>query len=148
MLAILLLALLQSSPVLPDPELTPGRVRQLTREQICTTHWGVDRRFVTEAMKRHVFRAYGIAWARRGEFEVDHLVPRSLGGADDILNLWPQPWAGDQGARKKDRLEVVLGDRYCLGEVPLRTAQRAFVNDWTAAYRRYVKPRGHLTEEK
>jgi hypothetical protein len=145
MLAILLLALLQSSPVLPDPELTPGRVRQLTREQICTTRWGLDRRFVDEKKKRHVFRAYGISWERRGEFEVDHLIPRSLGGADDILNLWPQPYEGKWGAFKKDRLEIKVGKLYCQDAITLRTARRAFDGDWTAAYRTYI---GEPSEDK
>src|SRR5436189_6394047 len=62
-------------------------VRPLTREQICATRWGVDRRFVTEAMKQEVARRAGIPRASivgrgRGSCcEIDHIVPRELGGA-------------------------------------------------------------------
>jgi hypothetical protein len=136
MFTLLLLAVLQSAPARPDLVLTPGKARPLTQAAICGTKWGTDRRFVSESMKRHVFRAYGIPWSDRALYEVDHLVPRSIAGADDILNLWPQPWAAP-GARQKDRLEVVLGDMYCRGEISLRAAQRAFL-DWPTAYARYV----------
>lgn len=126
----------------PNALLTPGRTRPLSLDVVCSTRWGVDRRVVTTAMKRHVFAAYGLAWDTRGEYEVDHLIPRSLGGADDVLNLWPQPWAGTYGARRKDVLEVKLGKLVCAGELPLRAAQRAIAADWVAAYDRYVDMKG------
>lgn len=119
---------------LPDPVLTPGKVRRLSLHTICSTRWGTDRRAVTEAMKRHVLAAYGVAWADRGGYEVDHLIPRSLGGADDILDLWAQSWAGEWGARKKDRLEVALGQRVCAGAMTLAAARHAIKTDWIATY--------------
>lgn len=142
MIAALLVALvLGQSPAAPDPELTPGIVRPaVTLAVACSTRWGTDRRYVSERMKRHVFRAYGIAWERRAEYEVDHLIPRSLGGADDVLNLWPQPWAGEAGARKKDRLEVRLGVLACKGTITLAEAQRVIRRDWEAAYNDYIRP--------
>ena len=56
---------------------------------------------------------------RRGE--IDHLIRRSLGGADDVRNLWPQcyePVRSNKsqqadGANKKDPLESYLHRVVC-----------------------------------
>ena len=114
------LALVAQLVALPDAALTPGTVRLLSKEEICATKWGLDRRLVSLRMKQHVARAYNIQWAERDQYEFDHLIPRSLGGADDILNLWPQRWAE---ARKKDAQEVRLSRAMCRNEVSLRAAQ-------------------------
>lgn len=108
---------------LPNPQWTPGAVRPLTPQQICQTRWGRDVRHVTMAMKRHVFRTYGIPWSRHAEFEVDHLVPRELGGADWVQNLWPQPRAE---ARMKDHEENRFHRDVCAGTVTLEVAQQHF----------------------
>jgi hypothetical protein len=122
----------------PDPVLTPGAVRALSHEAVCTTHWRADVRHVTRGMRRRVLAAYGVAWADRGQYVVDHLVPRELGGADTEANLWPQTSAE---AYTKDRLEGALHRRVCAGEMALAFAQSAIRNDWQAAYRLYV-PQG------
>jgi hypothetical protein len=105
----------------PNPVLTPGAVvPKITLQTICTTKWGLDHRFVTVNMRRHVLAAYGVAWADRDQVELDHLIPRSIGGADDILNLWPQPWAD---AHRKDVREVALWRAVCKGTITLAAAQ-------------------------
>jgi hypothetical protein len=135
----LLLALALS--VRPHDQLTPGWTRPLTRVQVCTTKWGKDRRHVTVAMRKRVFAAYGIPWSSRHKYELDHLVPRQLGGADVEANLWPQPWEGRWTARMKDRLENALHRRVCSGTMTLDFAQEAIRTDWLAAYRPYVAAR-------
>jgi len=132
---------------LPDLTKTPGVVRHdLTAEAICTTSWGKDRRFVTEKMKREVFAVYGLSGnddpscpldkhGRR--FEIDHIVSRELGGADDVRNLWPQCYAGKWGASLKDALENKLHREICAGRITLKQAQNMLVNDWRVAYRKY-----------
>jgi hypothetical protein len=119
----------------PDPVLTPGAVRALSHDAVCATRWGVDVRHVTRGMRRRVLAAYGVAWADRGQYVVDHLVPRELGGADTEANLWPQTPAE---AYTKDRLEGALHRRVCAGEMALAFAQDVIRNDWQAAYRLYV----------
>ena len=123
--------------IILNQDLTPGLIRPLSVETICATKWGLDRRFVTTAMKRHIAAAYGIPWTNRSCCEFDHLIPRSLGGADDILNLWPQSWAD---AKQKDHLEIILGNLVCAKKLSLYGAQRAIAKDWRAAYQIYVKP--------
>jgi hypothetical protein len=108
-----------------NPILTPGVARPLTTAQVCSTKWGKDRRHVTERMKRHVFAAYGVPLTDRKRYEVDHLIPRELGGADDVLNLWPQSWTGAQNAHLKDRDENRLHRAVCAGTLTLAAAQTA-----------------------
>lgn len=114
LLVLLLLAV-------PNPVLTPGVVRPLNGGQICGIRWRLDRRHVTRAMRRHVLASYGIRWRARGSYEVDHLIPRQLGGADDVLNLWPQRWPE---AHVKDRAENAAHRAVCAGLLTLAAAQQ------------------------
>ncbi len=115
-----MIALLLVAFATPNPAHTPGLARPLTRDQVCGTRWGRDRRHVTPAMRRQVFTAYGIAWRLHRSYEVDHLIPRELGGADDIANLWPQPW---EDAHRKDHEENRLHQAVCAGAIALDAAQ-------------------------
>lgn len=137
-IALLALLLLAPPAVRPMP-VTPGLTRPLSRAAVCATKWGRDRRHVTEAMKRRVFAAYGIPLSQRSRFEVDHLIPRELGGADDERNLWPQPYTGALNAHMKDRLENALHRQVCAGTLTLEHAQQAIRIDWVAAFGRYVR---------
>ena len=71
-------------------------------------------------MRREVFRRYGVPWAAHRDYEVDHLVPRELGGADDLSNLWPQNW---DDAHRKDHEENRLHQAVCAGTLSLEEAQ-------------------------
>src|SRR4051812_46012719 len=108
---------------LPDPKLTPGATLKATREQVCTPGWATAHRNVSIAMKKFVYREYRMPY-RPKEAEVDHLIPLELSGANSIGNLWPEPYAGEWGARTKDRLENRLHRLVCVGDIPLEEAQR------------------------
>ena len=56
----------------------------------------------------------------------------------NLKNLMLQPWDGEGGAKKKDRLEKRLQQLVCSKQLGLRDAQAAVYGDWKAAYRRYV----------
>lgn len=135
-----MIALLLLSAVLVRPlPITPGVTRAISREAVCSTAWGKDRRHVTLTMRKHVFAAYGIPYSQHARFEVDHLIPRELGGADDEANLWPQSWDGPDGAHAKDRLENALHRAVCHGDLTLAAAQTAIRTDWIAAARLWVR---------
>lgn len=120
----------------PNPNVTWGETRRMSRRTMCSTPWGRDVRHVTVGMRREVFSLYGIPYSQRANYELDHLIPRSLGGADDVRNLWPQPlW---QARHMKDVLEVKLGKMVCAGEITAEAAQQMITSDWYAAYRLYV----------
>ena len=130
-----LLAILIVGPVMPDHALTPGVTRPLTTQQVCGTKWGKDRRAVTLAMRKQVFAEYRVPYEKHALYEVDHLISRELGGADDIQNLWPQPWTGAWNAYQKDRLENYLHRQVCSGAMTLERAQTAIRGDWRVSFR-------------
>ena len=131
----------------PDLSLTPGAARAgLTKQKICSIKWGRDERHVTDAMKQEVFSRYAFTGyddprcvpAGKRTCEIDHLISRELGGADDIANLWPQaygtsPW----NAALKDKLENRLNKEICAGHLSLKAARDMLVKDWREAYKKY-----------
>jgi 5-methylcytosine-specific restriction endonuclease McrA len=124
---------------LPNRQLTPGAWdSSLTVDYLCT-HPTDERRNVTAATKHKVFASYKIAYpstpSSRGQWEVDHLVPLSLGGTNDTRNLWPEQ---APGFHDKDKLELRLRTLVCSHQLDLRTAQRAIATDWKSAYATYV----------
>jgi hypothetical protein len=122
--------------LLPDLTVTPGVATSLTKEQVCSTKWGLDERHVTPAMKDQVCVAYGLKPHCYGRTtnEIDHLISRELGGDDDIKNLWPQPYFQHPGAREKDTVENWLHKQVCLGKMSLNEAQNRIATDWYAVY--------------
>ena len=76
--------------------------------------------------------------------EIDHLISRELGGADEINNLWPQaygtsPW----NAVLKDTLENRLHKELCAGKISLKKARDLLVNHGNRL-RRCRKPVGNI----
>jgi hypothetical protein len=127
------------APIEPDPVRTPGDTLPVTAQDICTTGYSRKVRNVPAEVKREVYRRYGIAQHRPGEYEVDHLISLELGGSNSVRNLWPQSyWTSPWNARVKDALENALHRAVCAGRVSLHTAQREIATDWVAAYRKYV----------
>lgn len=138
----------ERSLILPDPALTPGVATDLTAHQTCHKEggWGRDARHVTATMKREVFERYGLTGntdqaclrdkhGRR--CEIDHLISRELGGADDVDNLWPQPYGGQPwNAVRKDKVENRLHKEVCAGNITLDQAQHDIL-DYRVPYRRY-----------
>jgi len=81
----------QPTPFLPDPELTPGDVFDVTVEDICRPGYSNKVRAVTKALRDQAYRNYGIASHEPGDYQLDHLIPLSIGGSNSIRNLCPQP---------------------------------------------------------
>ena len=131
-----------SPPVLPDPKLTPGdAISQVNLADIQVKGYSATVRDVPIAVKRAVYASYGIAHWVTGEYEVDHLIPLSLGGSNSTKNLWPEsymtePW----NAHTKDQLEYRLLTLVRAGKVDLKVAQHDIATNWVAAYKKYVSP--------
>lgn len=112
-------------PLLPNPKLTPGRVAQSDK----------DKGGVTIAVEQKVFARYRLPWSRRPQFKIDHLIPRELGGADTLDNLWPQSVrAKPYGADRKELLTEVLLSRIAKGQITLAQAQEQIRKDWIDAF--------------
>jgi hypothetical protein len=116
---------------LPDAHATPGDVRSHSRAELCAPSFRAGAyRHTGAALKRRVCALYGIRRRCPGKsYELDHLVPLELGGADVAANLWPQPIAE---ARVKDKLENALHRAVCKGSISLGEAQRCIAKDWRA----------------
>jgi hypothetical protein len=128
-----------SLPTVPDDRLTPGVVTGMSQAQICAVTWGHDRRHVTHAMKALVAGWYHVADADWPKVEFDHRIPRSVGGADAVGNLWPERRGGAEGAGDKDRLEAEIHRRLCVAKtMDLAEAQAAFRGDWRRALAKYA----------
>jgi hypothetical protein len=134
---------------LPDSRVTPGavlpEVTSATVEQTICRHvpgepsWSRAHRppeAYTEHLKRRLLAAGG--GGRLQDYELDHLVPLSLGGdPTSPQNLWLQPRFGAWDAAKKDRLEVRLWRLACQHPDQLSALQRAIAVNWEDAYRAY-----------
>ncbi|HET9216120.1 MAG TPA: hypothetical protein VFR18_04025 [Terriglobia bacterium] len=126
-----------AAPV-PNQELTPGAIRTVTREDICSPGVADDFYPIPGPMASTVFESYRIANPRPRSYEVDYLITPALGGAGDIRNLWPQPYAsGVWNAHVKDALEAHLHHMVCAGKLELEIAQRDIAGNWINAYRKY-----------
>jgi len=139
---------------LPSHRLTPGATATgYGLKDICPhVNPSLEAARPSYAEKQRVYREYGITRHRRGQYEVDHLVPiELLGNPSSIRNLWPEPNdKPDPAAIKaehldpayilnsKDILEDVLHRDVCSGKVALTVAQKAFTGDWRVAYVKYV----------
>lgn len=99
----------------------------------------------TNGVKRKLMREQGLDWKYAKRYELDHIIPLTLGGHPrNIHNLQLQPWEGPEGARTKDKLEVRLAREVCHGKLRLRDAQACIWNDWQAclqAHRPHRAPR-------
>jgi hypothetical protein len=125
----------QPTPHLPDPLLTPGGAFDVTLQDIRAPGYSKKVRAVTKGLREQAFNRYGIASDRSGEYQIDHLIPLSLGGSNSIMNLWPMPH-GD--ARAKDALEKKLLKLVRSGQLDLHSVQREIAADWTQAYQKYM----------
>jgi hypothetical protein len=129
----------QPTPILPDPKLTPGDTFEVTAQDVCVPGYAKKVRAVPAWLKRQAYAEYGITQYKTGDYEVDHLIPLSLGGSNSIRNLWPQstktsPW----NSYVKDALERKLHKLVCAGQLDLKTAQREIASNWIEAYKKYV----------
>jgi anti-sigma factor RsiW len=124
--------------ITPRQSLTPGAVRLVTRDEVCSANVGESARIVPASLKRKVFEEYGMPQANPDAYEVDYLITPELGGAPDIRNLWPESYFSTEwNAHVKDELEQRLHEMVCTGEIDLATAQHDIAVDWVSAYKKY-----------
>lgn len=128
----------RSDPTLPPipGAINPAVTQATIYSTICVRGWTRTVRPPerdTEALKREQIPR----GARLRDYEEDHVIPLSLGGAPyDPRNLWAEPrypsnrWT----ARRKDWLEGRLARDVCAGRISLDDARRAIASNWHAAF--------------
>jgi hypothetical protein len=147
--------------LLNDAVLTPGFVRTTSKTSVCSGGSTKQYRKTTEAMKNQVYAEYGVEKkvllagttasvedSKRPLYEIDHLISLELGGADDVHNLWPQPYYQHPGAHEKDTVENWLHKQVCSGEIELEDAQKEIASDWYAIYLRMHQAPADSAEER
>lgn len=157
LLALCLAATIVHAGDLPDPKITPGaldsEVSQANiKESICKqTHytWSEAHQppvsFLQEVFDQQS-KAYGLTDTNFKHYQMDHLIPLSLGGhPTDPKNLWPQLLLTKWSARRKDYLEEEIHIKVCNGELALGEAQELFRSNWIEAYKRFI---GDLDQTK
>ena len=122
---------------LPNPRLTPGHAVDITAADLCKRGYKSSERNIPVELKSQVFDRYRIDRYEFG-YNVDHLIPVSLGGSNSIDNLWPQPLLSEWCWQSKNRLERKLRKMVCRGQLDLKTAQQEIATDWISAYKKYV----------
>ena len=124
---------------LPNPRLTPGAVRSVTMAEVCSLPREEVIRAVPTDLEAKVLREYGLHTPSHQEYEVDYLITPGLGGAEQIGNLWPEPYSGTWNAHLKDMLEERLHEMVCDKQIALESAQHEIATDWIAAYKKYIQ---------
>ena len=121
---------------LPDPACTPGAIfADVTKEMTCVSGYTKTVRSVSTSLKKKVYQQYGIAYPPPfGTYEADHFIPLTLGGSNDIANLFPESAEPKPGFKEKDLVENYLHQQVCAGKIGLAAAQRAIATNWVAVY--------------
>jgi hypothetical protein len=127
--------------ILPDPAKTPGAINPAITQNnidstICIPAYvaSLTASPSTTASVAHRLVDRDYPGQSPSLYQVDQLVPLSLGGArDDTRNLWLQTWTGPQSAAQKDKVETFLNDMVCKGRISLTIAQRVIARNWVVA---------------
>lgn len=129
-----------STPGAIDPRVTQANLGST----ICRTGYTKTVRppsSYTPALKRQQPASTYAYFANKSTsaYEEDHLISRELGGSPtDPANLWPEPYASNDGVRIKDKVENRLHALVRTGTVSLSAAQHDIATNWWSAYLQYV----------
>lgn len=127
----------QNYEPLPDPDCTPGAIfGGVIKEIVCVSGYTKIVRNVSKNIKKKVFEMYNIDYpVPFGSYEVDHLIPLSLGGNNEIANLWPKKADSVLGFFEKNVVANYLHEEVCNDKISLSVAQDQIAKDWTAIYK-------------
>lgn len=117
-------------PARADGALNPAVTQENTRQTVCKPGWAASVRpssSYSTRVKRANLDAFGIPRSQSRDYELDHIVPLSVGGCPRCLsNLALQPWVGKYGAHRKDRVENMVRRSVCSGRMTLDEGQDIF----------------------
>lgn len=121
-----------------NPDVRPETIDQT----ICVPGYAASVRpstSYTTGVKLKLLREAGVPNNDASNYELDHIIPLAIGGHPrGVRNLNPMLRDGDDGARKKARLDKQLQRLVCSRHVGLREAQATVYADWKAAYKRWM----------
>lgn len=119
-----------------NPDVTQANIN----ETICVAGWTKTVRpppSYTNSLKLQQIAEFHLQGGPH-DYEEDHLIPLGVGGSPTSPeNLWPEPWAR---AHEKDRLEDLIRQLVCSGQISLAEGQHEFSSNWVASYRNRIGP--------
>lgn len=126
-----------TSQEVPVAVLNPDVTQETIQQTVCVNGYTATVRpavSYTNGVKNKLMREQNLDPSTIHEYELDHRIPLALGGHPrNIGNLMLQPWEGEDGAKRKDKLERRLQLLVCHGKVTLADARRAIYVNWQAA---------------
>ena len=121
---------LSASAQAVDPAIT----QQNIQNTICIPGYSESVRpplVVSNRIKYQLLRGHGLLRSDAPLYELDHIIPISLGGAPlDVFNMQIQLWEGPRGAHRKDILEAEYHWQVCNLQMTLSAAQLYFAHNW------------------
>jgi uncharacterized protein YwgA len=93
---------------------------------------------IPESVVKQVFANYHITYPTTKAYQIDKYIPYSLGGSDNIKNLWPQGETPAPGYKEKDIAEKYLYDLMCNKTINITTAQERIKTDWVKVYQEAI----------
>ncbi|MDH4467460.1 MAG: HNH endonuclease signature motif containing protein [Bacteriovoracaceae bacterium] len=117
-------------PIIPNPEMTPGGVCTKDSPDFSTYRYQQQipycARSVSTGLKNKIYEKYGIPSKCRKQYTIDHLIPLSIGGNNDIKNLWPEHKILK---RSRQNLEVELFKKLEANQILQKDAIARVINE-------------------
>jgi hypothetical protein len=120
-----------------DLPLNPDVSQATIGQTICVIGWTKTVRppaAYTNRLKRKLFDEFGLPLELIADFQLDHKIPLSLGGAPSDPRNFQLMDIDD--AERKDDVERCLSRAVCAGAVPLDEARKLIWQDWKKAGKR------------
>lgn len=112
----------------------PKDALSLDTRVVCVTGYSSTVRDVPISLKKKVYAKAGIKYGDRSKciegYEVDHIIPLSIGGSNDISNLQLQSYCGPRNAHDKDRDELKVLKQVCKDKTLSIEKAHQQMRDW------------------
>lgn len=91
---VLLSNILFAYPLKPDLSKTPSSLCTPNNPDFFEYRYhekiAYCKRHVSLSLKDHIYKSYGINSHCKGRYTIDHFIPLSIGGDNNLKNLWPE----------------------------------------------------------
>src|SRR5262245_60576415 len=121
---------------LPAKLNTPGKAAKVSKGKVCAPGYAGSVKPIAKWQASQALTAYGLR--DDSNREVMRLVPASLGGTNDVENIWPVSDSKEWGPAQKKTLDEKLTQLVCAGSIELKDAQDEIKSNWIDAYKKHV----------